>query len=240
MHRCKYCGDKLPDTSRCCYKCGNLNPYNEENINNGYDMDHDVETIDIEETVNNNNLFDLKFKLLIVLDLLCVLLIVFLFNPIGDFNMYLKMLPYVLIWGFYRLTVLRYLLYKSCMSWWGVYIPFYGLWLYFNLGIMSVRYIIITLWVLIFAGYWGYLVPEVASTVNYGSISILKKIVTLVLFIYLFIAHVKICDGYAFRFNKSKKFKILLIIFWPVLIVYLAFNKDAGRLNLEEYSDTKV
>lgn len=32
--KCKYCGnDKLTENDRCCFNCGRLNDYNEENKN---------------------------------------------------------------------------------------------------------------------------------------------------------------------------------------------------------------
>ena len=49
MHRCNYCGDKVPDTARCCFKCGNLNPYNKENIEKGLDKIQNVEKLEIDD-----------------------------------------------------------------------------------------------------------------------------------------------------------------------------------------------
>ena len=249
MHRCKYCGDKIPDKARCCFNCGNLNPYNKTNIEDGTASLHDEEKLDFEEEkkLEKKHTFSLGFKLSFIIDLICILFIVFLFSPIGEFDIYIKKTPIMLVLGFYRLVVLKCLLYKSGMNWWGVYIPIYGLWLYFELGIISVMYTLVSIVVLLFAGYWGITVPAVnayaATMSNDGSsleLSPLKIVVLIVLFVYLLIMHIKMCDGYSYRFKKNKKFKILLIIFWPILIVYLAFNKDSGKINMEEDSRTKV
>ena len=236
MRRCKYCGDKLPDTSRCCYKCGNLNPYNKENVESGYDNLHDVEKLDLtndKEKENKKYTFPLSIKLSTAFDIFAILFVIFLFSPLWDFDTYLKLLPLMLVIGFYRLTVLRCLLYKSGMAWWGVYIPFYGLWLYYEMGMLQPEIIIPTFFVILFALY-----SSVVAML--GGTPIVFIVLCIIACIYLLRIHIKTCDGYAFRFRKNKRFKILLILFWPILIVYLAFNKDDGRINMEEDSSTKV
>lgn len=228
MHRCNYCGDKVPDTARCCFKCGNLNPYNKENIEKGLDKIQNVEKLEIDdgEKENFDKIFSIKFRLTFIFDILYLGLLLYLFLTPKN---YMVILPIILIWWFYRIIILKHLLHKSGISWWGVYIPIYGFCLYNAFSTLNTHTLTNVIRVI---GYSVYIIIIFIIVPIAGSFFII--IYSLVLLLIGMMFHIKICDGLCYRFNKSNKYKKLLIFLWPIVIVNLAFNKDVGLANFYE------
>lgn len=152
-----------------------------------------------------------------------------------DFNLSLTA---CLIIGFYRLIILRLLLYK-CNLWWpGVYIPFYGFLLIFELGFINVNTLYKAIWMLALGPFLAVLFIIVGEVLTLSVI--MGYIILGIIFIYYVIMFVKICDTLCYRFVKDKKFKILLIIFFPITILFLAFSNKNGAANFEDEDIVKV
>ncbi len=120
------------------------------------------------------------------------------------------------------------LLYKCNLWRQGVYIPIYGFLLTFELGfIKKVSTYVYSLWILILG-------PFSLGIFIYEGFIVGDLILLLLIFIYFFRIYIKICTSLCYRFGKDKRFKILLIIFFPILILNIAFGKEVGKSNLEE------
>lgn len=175
-----------------------------------------------------------KFKFSFIIDVLYIILLAKLFSLITTSNFLICFIISLII-CFYRLVVLKMLLYKCNLWWQGVYIPIYGFLLTFELGfIKKVSTYTYSLWILILGSFL-----LIAFYIDYfftGNMLLIvfDLILLLLILIYFFRIYIKICDSLCYRFGKDKRFKILLILFYPILILNLAFGKETGKLNLEE------
>lgn len=235
--RCMYCGnDKLTENDRCCFNCGRLNDYNEENKN----YKDEIIKLDNEEKTKYKKIKKYNpiiLKLCYLFDFIYIILMSKIFSLLFmiDFSLCFTI---CLIIGFYRLTILRLLLYK-CNLWWpGVYIPFYGFLLIFELGFINVNTLYKAILMLALGPFLAVLFIIVGEALT---ISVLIGYVILgIIFIYYLIVFIKICDTLCYRFSKNKKFKILLIMFFPITILFLAFGNESGAANFEDEDIVKV
>lgn len=222
---CKKCGEILKETDRCCLKCGTLNSCNEKTIEEEKRLEILSKYYEDSGKDKLKNVRKLKFSFII--DALYVFLLAKLFSLITTSNFLICFIISLII-CFYRLVVLKMLLYKCNLWWQGVYIPIYGFLLTFELGfIKKVSIYAHSLWILILG-------PFSLGIFLYEGFILGDLILLLLIFIYFFRIHIKICNSLCYRFGKDKRFKILLILFCPVLILNLAFENETGKSNLEE------
>ena len=227
---CKNCGEKISEDARCCLKCGMLNPYNEKTIKEKENLN---ELSKYYDKVDKKQKKSIVFKLSFIIDLLCLFLLTLFLSFYID-NFFISFIVSFII-CFYRLVVLKMLLYKCNLLWQGVYIPVYGFLLIFTLGfVKNINTYIIGLWILTLGTFYILSLLKANSKIPNPNLITTALIILIFMLAFFYKIYIKICTGLCYRFKKSHKFKVLLIVFFPILILKLAFGKEKGEMNLEE------
>lgn len=130
-------------------------------------------------------------KLCYLFDFIYIILISKIFFVLFMFDFNLSLTACLII-GFYRLTILRLLLYKCNLCWPGVYIPFYGFLLIFELGFINVNTLYKAIWMLALGPFLAVLFIIVSEVLTLSVI--IGYIILGIIFIYYVIMFVKICD----------------------------------------------
>lgn len=226
--RCPNCGnEKFSIEDRCCLACGKLNIENEETKK--YLEESKKIIVSYNENKNKYKKTNKKiFKLSFILDIIICLIFLKLFK----ITTIIGIVASVLIL-FYRLIVLKTLLYKSSMMWQFVYIPIIGFIMFFELGFIKIEKHRKNAWMM-------FLLPFLLIVLlRSGELSIVFPIVGIMILIstivYIFKIHTRICNGICYRFNKNEKFKKKLVYLFPIYILKIAFGKELGKTNFEEF-----
>ena len=227
---CKNCGEKINENARCCLKCGMLNPYNEKTIKEKEELDKLSKYYDKIKKKKEKLIF---FKLSFIIDLIYLSLFTLFLSSYIDNFIISFIISFIIC--FYRLVILKILLYKCNLFWQGTYIPIYGFLLIFTLGFeKNINNYVKGLWLLILGTFSiliflrGYFWEENINLI------IVILIILLFMLIFFYRTYIRICTGLCYRFKKSQKFKILLIVFFPILILKIAFENENGEMNLED------
>ena len=227
MSVCPNCGDsKFNLDDKCCLSCGMLNQksksaqkYLKENLDY---------YIDGKKSIKRDKVL---FKISFILDILIYLLFLKLFSITSVLGI---IISFILL--FYRITVIKILLYKSSLMWKFVYMPVLGILMLFELGFIKAGTYTKSAWMLVIAPYLLFVFCIALAFI--GDINNVITFLIIVIVIYslshIVKTHIKVCNGICYRFAKDKKFKKKLIFLFPIYILKLAFGKDSGNVNFEE------
>lgn len=238
---CPNCGNnKFSIEDRCCLACGKLNIENEATKQYLEESNKEIYSYAVDKNrykKRNKMLFGISF----ILDIIICILFLKLFKIISVFGIVASILYF-----FYRLIVLKTLLYKSSMMWQFAYIPIIGFIMYFELGFIKIETHIKNAWMMFLVPF--ILLAYLIAYSNMDSDSIFGKIILIIvntgIIIYtmthILKIHNRICNGICYRFNKDEKFKKKLVYLFPIYILKIAFGKELGKTNFEEFELDKL
>ena len=223
---CPKCGNEYNDNLRCCFKCGALNPKNEENMkNNATKSMLDVQKKELDKNSNhfynirNINFFNNK-PLYIVINVVIFIILFFILKKINICNNNLLIFTYCLITTWYLICI-SFIFNKANHTWWWSYIPIYNLGILFKIIYGNIKLLFLTI-ILLFLPRITILMFEYLDL----NISILNSILPII----HIISNVLLIIIYIITmFKLSKKFNsnsILTILFSFIMIPLIAFNKE--------------
>lgn len=214
--KCKNCGKKLDENSRCCLFCGTINMEEEKNSE-----------IISELMLNSKNYLDEdKFtasKPMIILNVIVIILLacisIFISNILTVFLIFIL---------YFYVICFEFIFKKANLPWYGAFIPVYNLFLIYEIsfGIHTGNKKFLTLINIVL--YTIYLAPSYKMMISDESIPeivavIIVYAITIIFSILYTVILFKLSQSFAKKFDQVGVF---VFLFPFIMVPYIAFNKN--------------